>query len=863
MKGVNMKKYYKLLFTLLLGVFVFLPSYKVKADVLSDIRINSETTEPSVGELPEFTATTSTDHASIEAYGSNTIWVHWEDGYSSWSGFGSEVPSATLNPNSHYGMRLCVQLESGYEFNENTKIFFNDVDITGVGHTIIDNGFSWGAYVYIDLGSVDIGEPVYTIVYDYNGGTKNGKESETYYWVSFAINCSYDNLMEDVIAPEGKVLDYILVNGEKKDIPFGLEINQDYNIKYVWKDNTTHINEFKLSGVPYPIVGSAPKTNTIKIATPGYENAKFEWIEESTNKVMDSSSKFKANQHYILSIYDFSALEGYALPDNLGESKIISNIKYLQSGYIGERPEVRIYFNSVSQTKVKITFNANGGSVKTKSKNVNTYSTYGTLPTPTRKGYKFTGWYTAKSGGTKIVASTATNNTKARTLYARWSIIKYKITYNLNGGTNNKSNPLTYTINNKIVFKNPTKKGYIFKGWFKDSKFKSKMTSIAKGTTGNKTVYAKWQTITYKVVYNANSGSGKMSNSTGLKYDKAFTLRANSFKRTGYKFIGWNTKKDASGKSYENKAKVKNLTAKNGATVTLYAQWKRNSYKITYNLNGGINNSANPATYNVSSTITFKNAKKKGCTFKGWYTANKGGTKVTGIKKGTTGNKVLYARWVYTSYKITYNLNGGTNSFLNITSYTIKDNVSFWEPSRKGYLFLGWYTDSVFTNPIYEIIKGSTGNKVLYAKWGVDNGQNRALAKAVDYLQIFEFSYLGLIDQLEFEGFTHEEAVYAANNCGADWYEQAKRQAISYLESSAFSYLGLIEQLEFEDFTHEEAVYAANNCGANWYEQAVRKAKDYLESSSFSRSELIEQLEYGDFTHEEAVYGVDNCGVVW
>ena len=72
----------------------------------------------------------------------------------------------------------------------------------------------------------------------------------------------------------------------------------------------------------------------------------------------------------------------------------------------------------------------------------------------------------------------------------------------------------------------------------------------------------------------------------------------------------------------------------------------------------------------------------------------------------------------------------------------------------------------------------------------------------------------------------------------------------------AFSKSGLIEQLEYEGFTKKEAKYAVNNCGANWKEQAVKKAAQYLSSQSFSRSGLIEQLEYEGFTSKQARYGV-------
>ena len=76
----------------------------------------------------------------------------------------------------------------------------------------------------------------------------------------------------------------------------------------------------------------------------------------------------------------------------------------------------------------------------------------------------------------------------------------------------------------------------------------------------------------------------------------------------------------------------------------------------------------------------------------------------------------------------------------------------------------------------------------------------------------------------------------------------------------AFSYSGLISQLEFEGYTTEEATYAADNCGADWKEQAAKKAKNYLDTMSFSRQGLIDQLEFEGFTSEQAVYGVTQNG---
>lgn len=89
-------------------------------------------------------------------------------------------------------------------------------------------------------------------------------------------------------------------------------------------------------------------------------------------------------------------------------------------------------------------------------------------------------------------------------------------------------------------------------------------------------------------------------------------------------------------------------------------------------------------------------------------------------------------------------------------------------------------------------------------------GERNALDKAYSYLQYTAFSYTGLIEQLEFEGFTPSEAQYGADHCGADWKEQAARKAQQYLEYSSFSRSGLIEQLEFEGFTRSEAEYGVS-----------------------------------------------------
>lgn len=92
-------------------------------------------------------------------------------------------------------------------------------------------------------------------------------------------------------------------------------------------------------------------------------------------------------------------------------------------------------------------------------------------------------------------------------------------------------------------------------------------------------------------------------------------------------------------------------------------------------------------------------------------------------------------------------------------------------------------------------------------------GERNALESALEYLDVIPFSYSGLIEQLEYEGYSSSEATYAADHCGADWNEQAALSAKEYLEVMAFSRQELIDQLEFEGFTHAQAVYGAEQNG--------------------------------------------------
>jgi hypothetical protein len=119
-----------------------------------------------------------------------------------------------------------------------------------------------------------------------------------------------------------------------------------------------------------------------------------------------------------------------------------------------------------------------------------------------------------------------------------------------------------------------------------------------------------------------------------------------------------------------------------------------------------------------------------------------------------------------------------------------------------------------------------------------------------------------VVEEIEPEEVIEEEPIVVPKPDEATLGEKnALSMALDYLDYTAFSYSGLVGQLEYEKFTHEEAVYAADNCGADWNEQAALMAESYLEYSSFSRDGLIDQLEYEGFTRQQAEYGVQAVGL--
>ena len=147
-----------------------------------------------------------------------------------------------------------------------------------------------------------------------------------------------------------------------------------------------------------------------------------------------------------------------------------------------------------------ITLNVNGGTALLEPAQDVTFDSSFSIPTTSRVGYTFAGWYTGANGTERQITDNAGNSVDVwdiandTTVYAKWNVINYKINYVLNGGENHTTNPSTYNIeDDDIALKYPTKKGYTFNGWVISGATTAEKTMIiTSGSTGEKTYAASW-----------------------------------------------------------------------------------------------------------------------------------------------------------------------------------------------------------------------------------------------------------------------------------------------------------------------------------------------------------------------------------
>ena len=345
----------------------------------------------------------------------------------------------------------------------------------------------------------------------------------------------------------------------------------------------------------------------------------------------------------------------------------------------------------------------------------------------TCEGKVFAGWATSADSPAIAYSDGASIETTANMdLYAVWADA-YTVTF-VNGDetveTVNVAQNMAIGAQN--IPADPSKTGYTFDGWFNGKDKLTEDTVISANTPFT----AKWSPITYTIAFNANGGTGEVASIENVKYDQEVTLPENTFTRPGYAFKGWanyssSTSGDAAGTA------VKNLSRKNGDTVTKYAAWLPNAVNVTVDLNYD-GAETTPRTGAVGSNYNYvrdekggtkyselKNPTREGYLFLGWFNAAEGGNEINYSYKFTaddsTNGITLYAHWAE-AVTITFDANGGScwttsKVIAKGTAYGSLPNVSL-----SGKAFEGWYTaneggDKVDSTTVLN------ESMTLYARW--------------------------------------------------------------------------------------------------------------------------------------------------
>ena len=196
-------------------------------------------------------------------------------------------------------------------------------------------------------------------------------------------------------------------------------------------------------------------------------------------------------------------------------------------------------------------------------------------PEPTADGYTFEGWFTEAACQNAFDFNTAI--TKNITLYAKWNLETYSITYEMDGGENDESNPTSFTIESEtIVFKNPkVRVGYLFDGWYYNPDYSHVATQVSQGYFGDITLYAKWIPTQYEVIYAAGSrGIGTVEidykpHGDTLVLSSEKYLYYNENYRVSFLHAGW-ALSDGGAKEYDFGAKYST-----DADITLYPYWSK------------------------------------------------------------------------------------------------------------------------------------------------------------------------------------------------------------------------------------------------------------------------------------------------
>ncbi|MBP5308092.1 MAG: InlB B-repeat-containing protein, partial [Clostridia bacterium] len=329
-----------------------------------------------------------------------------------------------------------------------------------------------------------------------------------------------------------------------------------------------------------------------------------------------------------------------------------------------------------------------------------------------KNGYEFEGWYTLIVGGEKVTeidAASAVNYT----LFSRWSIITYDITYVLGGVSNNPLNPESYTVESPaVVLLPPSEREYYdFIGWQSDGEA---IETIESGSFGDLTLVAVWRPVEFGVSYELHGAVNAESNPAVYTVESEFTLEDPV--KNGYEFTGW------SGTSIDGTDKDVTVSAGSHGARAYEAHFEIITYEITYDLNGGVLEHDNPLTYTVETDdFTLNNPEKQYKDFVGWTVNGSVASAHYTVGKGTYGNLHAVAVFSDTLKEVTFVVGGSTvateeagmGSDLNatlISSLFVPEDLGM-----SGYSVNKWYTDPAMTQEFTGMVL--LENYALYGEW--------------------------------------------------------------------------------------------------------------------------------------------------
>ena len=231
---------------------------------------------------------------------------------------------------------------------------------------------------------------------------------------------------------------------------------------------------------------------------------------------------------------------------------------------------------------------------------------------------------------------------------------------------------------------------------------------------------------------------GKLEKTYVIPYADADTAKVPEALRgkTGYIFKEWNTKEDGTGETYKPGDSIKKLLE----TADMAKQAQETSERTEVGEEIKPEKDVMQEENDVAQTDSASWEEKTGKAEMQISDTENDGTSPDistdkAIAAGDTTAITLYAIWEKASeYKITYKLNKGKNNTANPKTYTSEDEIKFKKPTRSGYHFVGWYTDSKYKNQISVIEKGSEGSLTLYAKWTKEISPS-AKAASLDYVK--------------------------------------------------------------------------------------------------------------------------------